>query len=352
MELKGREIFAVGKWNEMNFTEADLDDIVSNFEALNAIHRVPLKFGHNDEQPLTDGQPAIGWISRVFREGKKLYADFTDMPNTVFEAIKKKLYRTVSVELLFDVDHQGKRFGHVLDAVALLGADHPAVNTLSDLDALLATRSSFAGGRRLCFETIAGKKTGKTQTQRTEEPEMDSKELKQFVADAVATAVQPLKDSLEDVTKDRDQLRVDLDAANKKQTDFEADQKKQKIVAARKTVTEILDAAVRDKHLTPAMREVYSTQIGVDDDESVLGIDIEQVKLMCNVTKVGKTDEEGKRNKGDDLTGDASKDLTAMTHAFMAEHGEKSFTRALTAVARANPDLHQDWLDSNREQGA
>jgi hypothetical protein len=168
-DLKGREIFAIGKWNNMTFSENDLDDIVENFERLNSIHRVPLKFGHNKEQQVTDGQPAIGWVSKVFRQGGKLYADFTDMPKSVFEAIKNKLYRTVSVELLFDVDHDGNRYDHVLDAVALLGADHPAVNTLADLDALLASRATFSGGQRMSFETIAGKRTKDTQPSNSED---------------------------------------------------------------------------------------------------------------------------------------------------------------------------------------
>jgi hypothetical protein len=172
-DLKGREIFAVGKWNGMEFDETDLDDIVQNFERLTEIHRVPLKFGHNKEQKITDGQPAIGWVSKVFRQGGKLYADFVDMPRTVFEAIKNKLYRTVSVELLFDVDHDGNRYDHVLDAVALLGADHPAVNTLKDLDALLASRTEFTGGQRMSFETIAGKRKKDPQPSKSEESFMD-----------------------------------------------------------------------------------------------------------------------------------------------------------------------------------
>ena len=242
-ELIGREIFAVGKWNGMEFSEADLDDIVLNFNNLKDVHRVPLKFGHNDEQPMTDGQPAIGWVSRVFREGKKLYADFVDMPRTLMEAVKNKLYRTVSVELLFDVDHKGNKFGHVLDAVALLGADHPAVNTLADLDALLATRTSFAGGRRLCFETVAGKKRTVCDAYRSksidrEDFSMDEKQLKQFVSDAIAEKVGPLEKDLEVVTKERDEFRAKAELAEKEKSEFEIAQRKKKIMAARETVIE------------------------------------------------------------------------------------------------------------------
>jgi len=340
MDLIGREIFAVGKWNDMEFKEADLDDIVSNFEALSEVHKVPLKFGHNDEQPALDGQPAIGWVSRVFRKGAKLYADFTEMPTVVMEAIKSKLYRTVSIELLFDVDHSGQRFGHVLDAVALLGADQPAVNTLEDLNALLAARTSFAGGRRMCFETIAGKGT-QTITHK-EENFMDKQELKEFVSEQLA----PIQSELADVKSERDELRTRAEKAEKEQADFKASEKKEKVKLARKTVTDVLDTAVRDKKMTPAMREGYSAQIGVDEDERVLDIDVEQVKLMCSATTVD-TKQQGREKKDDETFDTASAELTVKTHAFMAEHGEKSFTRALESVARANPDLHKQYLDSN-----
>jgi hypothetical protein len=347
-DLKGREIFAVGKWNGMEFDETDLDDIVENFERLNEIHRVPLKFGHNKEQTITDGQPAIGWVSKVFRQGGKLYADFTDMPKTVFEAIKRKLYRTVSVELLFDVDHDGNRYDHVLDAVALLGADHPAVNTLQDLDALLASRTEFTGGQRVSFETIAGKRKKDPQPSNSEESFMDEKAMKQFVADAIDKATTPLKDELEKVVQERDELKFKVEQHDKEKAEFEARQRKQRIVATRKEVTDLLNTAVREKHMTPAMREIYAEQIGVDDDDRVLEIDVSKVRKMCSIEATPKSDDEGKR-RSKSTSGDPGKDLTNLTYQFMAEHNEANFTRALTHVARQNPDLHREYLDSNVE---
>ena len=111
-ELKGREIFAVGVWNDMEFSGADLDDIVSNFNKLGDTHKVPLKFGHDANH--SDGQPAIGWVSRLFKEGNKLFADFSDMPRTVFEAIKNKLYRTVSIEIRYNVIQICSRKLHII----------------------------------------------------------------------------------------------------------------------------------------------------------------------------------------------------------------------------------------------
>lgn len=343
-ELIGREIFAVGKWNGMDFTEADLDEIEKNFKQLKDVHKVPLKLGHNDEQPLTDGQPAIGWVANVYRKGSKLLADFVDVPRTVYEAVKARLYRTVSVELLFDVDHKGTKFGHVLDAVALLGADHPAVNTLTDLDALLASRTSFTGGRRFCFETIAGN----VKSIETEDIEMDQKELQKFVSEAVDTAVKPLKDQLEIVTKERDTFKTDLEKAVADKKAFEAEQRMQKIKATRDSVTDLLDSAVREKHLTPAMREIYAKQIGVDDNDRVLEINMDEVKIMCSAN-VLPINQDGKTKGNVETVEDAGAELTRLTKVFMAEHNERDFARALTSVAQANPELHEKYLDSNLE---
>jgi hypothetical protein len=348
-DLIGREIFAVGKWNGMEFTEKDLDEIVENFDRLNEIHKIPLKFGHNKEQPITDGQPALGWVSRVFRKGQKLYADFTDLPNAVFNAIKKKLYRTVSVELLFDVDHDGKRYGQILDAVALLGADHPAVNTLADLDALLASRAEFTGGRRISFETIAGKRTKDPEPSNSEDSLMDEKAMKEFVADAIDKATSPLRTELERITQERDELKAKTEKHEKEKAEFEARQRKEKVVATRKHVTALLDRAVRDKTMTPAMREIYADQIGVEDDDRVLDIDIDKVRKMCAIEKFSRNDDDNARKRDDRMSGDPASDLTTLTFAYMSEHNEANFARALTNVARQNPDLHKEYLDSNVE---
>jgi hypothetical protein len=135
-DIQQAEIFSTGSWNGMAFTESDLDAIVSSFGS----RAVPLKLGHDRGVP--DGQPAVGWVRKVWRDGKKLFADFVDMPTTVFEAIRKGLYKQVSIELVRGRD--GNPW--VLDAVALLGADIPAVKDLRDLDRLLHTAKADRDG--------------------------------------------------------------------------------------------------------------------------------------------------------------------------------------------------------------
>jgi len=103
-------------------TTATLDSLVESFGALANAGRIPLKLGHNDGQAVTDGQPALGWVSRLYRKGEALFADFTGLPGAIYDSIKKGLYKFVSIEMLRNVDADGQRYDAVLDAVALLGA--------------------------------------------------------------------------------------------------------------------------------------------------------------------------------------------------------------------------------------
>lgn len=151
MELKGAEIFATGRHNGIDITEAQLDGIEKSFDALDLGGRIPLKFGHEGDDA-RDGAPALGWVERVYREGHKLLADFTDIPKAVYDAIKAGLYKFVSVELLRDVKAGTREIPYVLDAVALLGATPPAVGTLRDLQSLTMRRGPpLQFGARLSF---------------------------------------------------------------------------------------------------------------------------------------------------------------------------------------------------------
>ncbi len=142
-EISGREIFRTGTFYGRKYTEADLDTIVKNTNELIASgkHRAPSKLGHDDAQTFAkiNGLPAVGWVSRVFRKGASLFADFVDVPAIVAKAIKEKLYNSVSSEIYLD-EHAKREFGvkgPVLRAVAWLGADIPKVKGMTPLAALL-----------------------------------------------------------------------------------------------------------------------------------------------------------------------------------------------------------------------
>ena len=127
--IKNVEIFRAGRWHTEQYTEADLDDMVDAFGQVG--YRPPLKIGHSG--PDKPGAPAYGWVSALRRVGTKLVADFTDIHDSVIDAIRNRSYDTVSAEIYWGLNRAGKTFRRALKAVALLGADVPAVAGLKPL---------------------------------------------------------------------------------------------------------------------------------------------------------------------------------------------------------------------------
>lgn len=149
-EIKRLEIFAAGSWKPGNgkaawtVSESDLDSIVGAFSDLSGTNIVKphLKLGHAEAQKWFGqkvGVPTLGWVDRVWREGAKLFADISNVPDALLAMIKGKQYHNVSAEIYPPgvIEHNGKTFGHVLSAIALLGAEMPAVKDLAGLAAAL-----------------------------------------------------------------------------------------------------------------------------------------------------------------------------------------------------------------------
>lgn len=133
--IEGVEIFSVGTWNGDTYTQVDLDEMVQAFHFNRETLLPPLKLGHTEKQKIlqSDGLPAAGWIGNLYTKGGKLIADFIDIPNKIYDLLVSKAYRKVSAEIFWNADINGKKFPRMLAAVALLGADMPAVSNLKDI---------------------------------------------------------------------------------------------------------------------------------------------------------------------------------------------------------------------------
>lgn len=131
-EIKGIEIFSTGTHNKMKFTEEDIDDIIAAFGEQD--FRPAIKIGHTADKP---GAPAYGYVTNLTKKVVdgvvKLYADFTSMHDSVVEAIRDGRYSRVSSEIYFNLQRGAKKFRRALKAVALLGAEVPAVANLVPL---------------------------------------------------------------------------------------------------------------------------------------------------------------------------------------------------------------------------
>ncbi|MCC7080750.1 MAG: hypothetical protein IT530_08775 [Burkholderiales bacterium] len=249
--IAGAHIFSVGTWNGKTFDVADLDAIVAAFERLAQSGRVPLKFGHNEEQPLTDGQPALGWVSRLWREGGKLLADFADIPSEVYRAIQKGLYKFTSIELLGDVEREGEAFPYVLDAVALLGAEPPAVTGLSDLSKLAAARETPA----LKFAT---------RTTYACEPDGAPAPRRQVLDETAELAA----------------LRAEVAALKAERATFARKEAEKAAIFHRDLLAADLERAVRERRIFPAAREGLAVALHLGDPTEALRFSRAQVATL------------------------------------------------------------------------
>lgn len=333
------EIFAVGTWNGMPFEREDLFSIASAFNSLSEVHQVPLKFGHNDEQPMTDGFPALGWVKDVWVQYNKLMARFTDVPEIVYNAIKSKLYRNVSVELDMGVEHKGRYYSLVLSGVALLGADIPAVNTLADLKTFMGRDDGLKFDKRVAFTAVSVNNGG---------VKMPTVEELEAALAAEKAKTQALEGQVSTFSAEKVELEGKVawfEAENKRR---EENDRKAMFSAKKTDLTEKLDGLVKSEVITPAQREKFMADW--KDDEAT----IEKIEFAVSMLGDGKADkglgtkEAGKVGTTDQDEAGKQPDeiLTDRTYAYMREN-KVVFSVAKREVLRQDPKLATEYRDMN-----
>jgi len=160
--IRGVEIFRSGAWNGDEYSNADLDDMVRNFDRVG--FQVPITLGHQKEP----GAPAYGWVKHIRRVGDKLVADFRDLPKKLVDMIRQGRFGATSAEIFWNLERNGKKFRRVLKAVALLGAETPAVSGLAPLQWAVASNTITTFDRvTACTFNLSGE--GEHQMTQTEE---------------------------------------------------------------------------------------------------------------------------------------------------------------------------------------
>lgn len=136
------EIFSEGTWNGDQYDAKDLQEIVDAFDKVG--FEPTAKAGHADGQDeeaqarRVFGAPALGYVSKVYRQGTKLMADFKQVPRRFANLIKAGAYKRVSSEIYWNYKDSAsnKTYPRVLKSVAFLGAEIPALTNLSAVEAL------------------------------------------------------------------------------------------------------------------------------------------------------------------------------------------------------------------------
>lgn len=133
-------------------TVADLESAAASFQALRGRVNAPVKLGHNDGQAIlkdagfvgSDGKPAAGWLDNLRVVGSTLLADLRNVPAKVAALIHAGAYRARSIEFWrnWTDTETGTVHPFVVNGLALLGADQPAVKSLDDIVNLYAEGSA------------------------------------------------------------------------------------------------------------------------------------------------------------------------------------------------------------------
>jgi hypothetical protein len=332
MNTLKQEIFAVGKWNGFEFSLNDLRKMATSFAALGDVLKVPLKLGHNDDQAMTDGKPALGWVSDLSvnesASPAKLVAEFSQVPDVVFSAMERGLYRSVSVELDFDVKHKGAFYDFVLTGVALLGSDLPAVNVLNDLTKYMARDSVHVFSFKEGEQSYAADSHNSFTMGDTNMSEIDDLKAKLAVQDAELKA-----QKLEFSKKESDWKKAEGER--------KAEAEKVKFERGVEELKASIEELIAAKQLLPNQRDGLLEGV-TPDNLGVRKFALETIKLGIKDKDLNKGHTQSKGSGGsssDDDTGRPDEQLMQKISAAQLANPGMSFTNAKHMVFRSDPKL-------------
>jgi len=149
--IKNVPIVEAGVWHQgaTKITEEDLDELVANYEETKDRFAPYIVLGsHTSKKKMEEsdaGIPSFGVLTNIRKVGNRLVADLSELTQVVRDLIVKGAYRRPSIEmwLKWNDTVADKVRGKFLAGIALLGAVHPAANTLplkiEDVAALYAS---------------------------------------------------------------------------------------------------------------------------------------------------------------------------------------------------------------------
>ena len=134
------EIFQTGNWKGFEFKTSDLDEAIKHFD--DGLLEPYLTLDHNPGLTKTTQDffkaMSLGFVSKLWRQGEKLMANFKQVPKLMAELIDSGAFKKRSVEWLLRLKHaNGKVYKNILEFVTFHGGNgFPALNTLADIPKL------------------------------------------------------------------------------------------------------------------------------------------------------------------------------------------------------------------------
>jgi hypothetical protein len=271
--IEGVEVFSVGVHNGDRYTDEDLNEMVEAFNENAKTMRPYLKLGHTEKQTLLqkDGLPAAGWIGKLYRKGEKLVADFIDIPEKIYQLLKRGAYRNVSAEIFWDINFNGKKYHRMLSGVALLGADTPALASLDDILALYGADwqsvKSYAGEGEASI--IKSYTLGEQ-----EEAEMTKEQIEKLEQEKAAAEAQAKQYQADLAAANQAKAEADAEVAQLRK--YKAESEAATLAAEAAAESARLDATltemVSEKLITPSMKPYIRALLGEEKKEYSLQV--------------------------------------------------------------------------------
>lgn len=342
--IEGVEIFATGKHRGseiIDITQTDLAEMVNSFNELSQAggFQPVLKLGHDDVQKFFGarrGAPNLGFVEKLRIEGSKILADFTNVPDALFDLIKSRRFNSVSIEMFPKTEFNGKQFKNVLTAVALLGAELPAVKGLKDLAATLFTEERDFG--------FGG---DKIELKEQDMPATYSQEqLDTLVEAAVAKAKDEVSatftDQVATITTERDDAVKATKTAEDALRTFEDDTRKS-------TAAAMVDKAIEQGKLLPKQKDAAlafalnlsgTVKFG-DEEKSLTKLFNEFIDGLPTKVELG---EKGKGGSKENFS-TAATEVDAKARAKQGDSKDMDYATARQIVLAEDEDLKQRYFE-------
>ena len=272
LENEGAVYFTAGKYpGKLTVSEGDLDNVVQTYNEQQAQSvRTAAAVKHTHES----GKPALGWVEKLSRKGRDLIAFMRNTKDELLDGIIDETYPNPSIELRKNLVLGENDFGLSLKAIAMLGADPPAVKSVP------AFSEDDDGEETICL-SLSEISTGGKGTM----PDKDPQQVEIIVKGAAAPEPKPA-DAPETFSEDDVKAREAATAkATREKVEAEYAEKAAKVATERhdKDATAFTEQLVKDGKLAPKDRDFTlallkntgeSVEFGEGDKKSSLYADL------------------------------------------------------------------------------
>lgn len=267
--INGVDILEAGVWidasgRRVEIKETDIDEMIVNFNS--GVREPVLNLDHNDK--FTDKVKkalkvvGLGFVSSLRKNGKKLIADFKEVPVKLAELIQAGSLKKRSSEFFTKgYEAGGKVYDNVLTAVSFFGHDAPAINTLNNDFEVVFDALMQMDDHKLKNDTIE-----KTKILHKEKAKMDTIEIKKEEYQELLklkSANEVLETKLSTVNDENEGLKSkveQLTADSQELTKFKAEAEKIEQENIKKEANDYIENAIKENHIQAKFKDHYLEQ--------------------------------------------------------------------------------------------